>query len=236
MRAVVTILVTLVLVAIGWFWWRSDTLGSAPEVRAAAEMPLPVITGDFERSSGECVDTVAWASVHARPWQALSQSYSGALDVCVEVYRNLDAAGASDDSYVALVTGAWSTGERVDSWWPWEGRDDQPDPILVRLTLDPAASGEAYAASDPTAAACSATVPFAPVALEDASAVTEPPTFISGTCGGDAVRGRLAADGVSWTLSRPEEWDVTVLSYGFEVPAGASPQVSLEVDRVGVEG
>ncbi len=79
-------------------------------------------------------------------------------------------------------------------------------------------------------------MPFAPVALEGADAVMEPPTFLSGSCAGDAVRGRFQDGGVDWTLTRPEEWDVTVLSYGFTVAEGASPRVSLAVARVGVEG
>lgn len=232
----VTLLLAVVLLVIGWFWWRSDAVNGAPDVRAAAEMPLPVVTGDFERASGECGEPMGWESVHARPWQALSQTYAGTLDTCVEVYRALEEDDGSGDYYVALVTSVWSTDEREDSWWPWEGRDDLPDPIRISLALDPSAAGDVYAASNPEGASCAAAVPFAPVALEGSDDVMDPPTFLAGTCEGEALRTAYAADGVAWTLTRPEEWDVTVLSYGFKVAEGATPRVTLAVDRVGVEG
>lgn len=235
MKTVVVMLATIVLLAVAWFWWRADTLGDAPEVRAAGAAPLPVVTGPYDHVATECVDATAWESVHARPWQALSQQYEGAVDVCAEVYRVTAGGDDAGDRYLAVVTSAWSTSGRSDYWWPWEGREDAPDPIAIEVELGSTALAGTAVASAPVRGDCVTEARSTAVSLSD-DAVGTTPAFVAGTCAGEISLGASSEAGATWVVARPEEWDLVATSYAFTLPAGQRPDLLLTVDRIGVEG
>ncbi len=224
----VMILVGIVLVGIGWFWWRGDVVDNAPTVDAAVAIPLPVVTGPYDPVASDCREGVAWTSTHTRPWQSLAQEYEGTVDACMEVYRITDEEVGDGDFYVAVVTSSWTRTDREDFWYPWDGGADAPGPVAIEVTVAPGAIGNSYDASRPSVEDCAATIPDAPVLLDGADPLGTP-TFVAGACGGTIERTSWDADGATWTATRPEEFDLTVTSFQVKVPEGTVPRFQLSV-------
>lgn len=227
MRTVVITLLAMTLAIGGWLWWRGDTVATAPEVRAIEAAPLPVVTGDFDQVATDCRADVPWESVHARPWQALSQRFAGTVDVCVELYRDVAGSSAQADAYVALVTSAWSTAERSDYWWPWDGRDDAPGVVDLSVKFAGARGDGASLASNPATGACVTALPATSVAL--GGTVTEAPLVMAGSCDESVALGPASGESASWSVPRPEEWDLVVMSCLFEAEPGTVPTIELVV-------
>ncbi|WP_062465127.1 hypothetical protein [Demequina soli] len=228
MRTVVLTLLAIVALAIGWFWWRGDVVSSAPAVEQVAEVPLPVVTGPYDPVASDCRTEVPWTSTHTRKWQSLAQEYAGTVDSCMEVYRMTADEDTSGDYYLAVVTSAWSRTDREDFWYPWDGGADAPSPVTIEVTATNPAIGNDYHASDPSGVACASAVPDAPVMLDGAD-LTGTPTFVAGACGGEITRAAWSADGAAWTVTRPEEFDLTVVSYLVKVGQGERPHLQLSV-------
>ncbi|WP_062296970.1 hypothetical protein [Demequina maris] len=237
MRTVVVILVGIVLVGIGWFWWRGSVVEGSPAVHAAADVPLPVVTGPYEAVASDCREGVAWESTHTRRWQSLAQEYAGTVDACMEVYRmttegtgdaQVGDGDSSSDYYVAVVTAAWSRDDREDLWWPWDGGDDAPSPVTIAVTTDGRVLDNVYEASRPARVECVSSIPDAPVLLDGADLLATP-TFVAGSCGGTIAAGPITKGGASWTVTRPEEFDLTVTSFRIKVAEGARPNFELQV-------
>ncbi|WP_296664868.1 hypothetical protein [Demequina sp.] len=235
MKAAVTIIVAIVLVGIGWFWFRSEALNSAPAVRDGGDPPLPVILGAYDQVATDCSADTKWESAHTRNWQALSQVYAGSVDTCMELFRLTAEDDSAGDHYVAVVTSAWTLSDREDFWYPYDGGPDQPSPIEISVTAAAPALGDAYAAADPVAEPCITSVPATGPALTG-TATGATPLLLAGNCGGDIALVDVDERGATWLVTRPEEWALTVTSYSFTVAEGVKPDVALNVSLVGAEG
>ncbi|WP_062522319.1 hypothetical protein [Demequina silvatica] len=228
MRTMVMILVGIVLIGIGWFWWRGDVVASSPAIDSTVAVPLPVVTGPYDHVASDCREGVAWTSTHTRKWQSLAQEYAGTVDACMEVYRVTADEDPEGDYYLAVVTSAWNRTDREDFWWPWDGGDDAPSPVTLAVTAGNPAADEVYDASSPSVEDCAADIPDAPVMLDEGDPLATP-GFVAGSCGGTIALAGVGADGATWTVTRPEEFDLTVTSYQIKVGEGERPRLQLEV-------